>query len=67
VLLILLIRSAAFAQHTKSLLATNKQRWVARPCGSCKGAGFRMRFSPGIPLKPRAAPCRAIFIRPVRT
>jgi hypothetical protein len=37
---VLLIRSAAFAQHTKSILATTKQRWVARPCGSHKGAGF---------------------------
>src|ERR1700726_2404210 len=37
---VLLIRSPAFAQHTKSILATTKQRWVARPCGSCKGAGF---------------------------
>jgi hypothetical protein len=36
----LTVRSAAFAQHTKSIPATTKQRWVARPCGACKGAGF---------------------------
>src|SRR6202030_483943 len=23
-----------------SIPATTKQRWVARPCGACKGAGF---------------------------
>jgi hypothetical protein len=36
----LTLRSAAFARHTKSILAKTKQRWVARLCGSCKGAGF---------------------------
>jgi hypothetical protein len=35
----LTLRSAAFAQHTKSIPATSKQRWVPHPCGFCKGAG----------------------------
>jgi hypothetical protein len=34
------VRSAVSAQHTKSIPATTKQRWVPRSCGSCKGAGF---------------------------
>jgi hypothetical protein len=34
------LRSAGSSQHTRSIPATTKERWVPRPCGSCKGAGF---------------------------